>query len=113
MGVKTLNQIKKYRTKAGLSLRQLSALTGGEIITSRLSNYEAGLRKLPVEVAITLSPILGASPAELLGIGEMNSEPRTSDSQKTRLIKLLYQLSLRDDHEINKIANMLEAYLEK
>lgn len=60
-------RLRRARQARGLSLSQLAALTEGALSKSRISNYEQGLRRLPVEVARTLATALGnVSAVELL-----------------------------------------------
>jgi transcriptional regulator with XRE-family HTH domain len=60
-------RLRAARRARGLSLSQLAALTDGALSKSRISNYEQGLRRLPVEVARTLANALGTiSAVELL-----------------------------------------------
>ena len=64
------NSVKAFRVKRGLTTSALSRLTNGEFSTSRLSNYETGLRALTVDAAKNFSPHLGASPAQLLNLAD-------------------------------------------
>ena len=66
------NRIRKARYKAGLSLSQLSDKTPG-LSKSRISNYEQGIRRCPVEAALLLGPALGVSPEYLFGFTEQES----------------------------------------
>lgn len=55
------------RNARGLTLAQLSTLTDGIILKSRISNFEQGVRRPSVEVATLLAEALGnVSPGHLL-----------------------------------------------
>ncbi|MGB5832676.1 MAG: helix-turn-helix transcriptional regulator [Thiohalocapsa sp.] len=60
-------RLRDAREARGLSLSQLAGLTGDRLSKSRISNYEQGLRRLPVDVSRTLAAALGnVSAVELL-----------------------------------------------
>ena len=101
------------RNNAGLSLAELSAKTNGEIIRSRISNYEKGIRKLPVDVAVTLSKYLNVPATYLLGLEDeyLSAFEDLGENQK-ELFRLLNQVSLKGDQELEKVARMLKGYLD-
>lgn len=51
-------RLGQARRRAGLPLSHLSVLTDYRLSKSRISNYEQGIRRLPVDVAQILAPIL-------------------------------------------------------
>jgi len=60
-------RLRYARHSKGLSLGQLSELTGGTLSKSRISNYELGIRRMSVEAARLLAEALGTcTPAFLL-----------------------------------------------
>ena len=60
-------RLRAAREARDLSLSALSELTGGSYSKSRISNYELGLRRLPIEGAESLAEALGTvSAAHLL-----------------------------------------------
>ncbi len=60
-------RLRAAREARALSLAALAELTGGRYSKSRISNYELGLRRLPIEGAQSLAEALGnVSAAHLL-----------------------------------------------
>jgi transcriptional regulator with XRE-family HTH domain len=60
-------RLQQARTARGMSLSQVSAETGGQLSKSRISNYEQGLRRMPIEAAVILAQALGGiTPSWLL-----------------------------------------------
>jgi transcriptional regulator with XRE-family HTH domain len=60
-------RLRYARHSKGLSLGQISALTGGALSKSRIGNYELGIRGMSVEAARLLADALGTcTPAFLL-----------------------------------------------
>jgi transcriptional regulator with XRE-family HTH domain len=60
-------RLRYARHSKGLSLGQLSELTGGALSKSRISNFELGIRRMSVEAARLLADALGTcTPAFLL-----------------------------------------------
>lgn len=78
-------RLRYTRTCAGLSLSQLSELTGGTLSKSRISNYEQGLRRLSIEAARGLAEALGnVTPAYLMCLDDpMNLSADEIDLLKT------------------------------
>ncbi|KAA6186925.1 helix-turn-helix transcriptional regulator [Thiohalocapsa marina] len=60
------DRLRSIRNDRGLSLSQLSDLTGGAFSKSRISNYEQGIRRLSLEGAQVLADALGAVTAAYL-----------------------------------------------
>ena len=69
-------RLKSARNDLGLTLREVSEKTRGQISPSRLSNYEQGLRLLKSREALALAPVLGVNPSYLLCVegDEMTQE---------------------------------------
>ncbi len=64
-------RVRYARESKGLSLRQLSALTGGALSKSRINNYELGIRRISIEAARGLAAALGTcTPAYLLCVDD-------------------------------------------
>jgi transcriptional regulator with XRE-family HTH domain len=60
-------RLRAARNARGLSLSELAELTGGQYSKPRISNYEQGIRRMSVEVALGLAEALGSvSAAHLL-----------------------------------------------
>ncbi len=77
-------RLRYARNSAGLSLSQLSELTGGTLSKSRISNYEQGLRNLSIEAARGLAEALGnVSPAYLMCL----DDPMNLSADETDLLK--------------------------
>jgi transcriptional regulator with XRE-family HTH domain len=78
-------RLRMARTVQGLSLSQLSALTDGALLKSRISNFEQGIRRPSVEVAVMLADVLqDVSPAYLLCL-DIGSDDELSPDE-TRLL---------------------------
>ena len=78
-------RLRMARTAQGLSLSQLSALTDGALLKSRISNFEQGIRRPSVEVAVMLADVLqDVSPAYLLCL-DIGSDDELSPDE-TRLL---------------------------
>tara|TARA_R110002073_G_scaffold76148_1_gene185282 strand:+ start:309 stop:665 length:357 start_codon:yes stop_codon:yes gene_type:complete len=106
-------RLKKSRENAGLSLTGLSKKTGGEILPSRISNYEQGTRQLPVDVAASLSKHLGVSTSYLLGLDdEYSSKIENLGENQKELFAILTQVSLKGNEEASKVYRMIKAYLD-
>ena len=72
-------RLRAARNDKGLTLAELSQKLHGILSPSRLSNYEQGLRMLPVKEALAVAPVLGVEPSYLLcadatGEGEMTMQ---------------------------------------
>ena len=105
------NSVKAFRVKRGLTTSALSRLTNGEFSTSRLSNYETGLRGLTVDAAKKLSPHLDASPAQLLNLADTFFTDVKLGEHQEELVRLLQKVSLRGDVEVKRVIGMLNGYL--
>ena len=109
--VNNQNSLKAFRVKRGLTNSALSRLTNGEFSTSRLSNYETGLRGLTVDAAKKLSPHLDASPAQLLNLADTFFTDVKLGEHQEELVRLLQKVSLRGDGEVKRVIGMLNGYL--
>jgi transcriptional regulator with XRE-family HTH domain len=106
------NKLREFRLRRGLSTTELSRQTNGEFSTSRISNYETGVRALTVNGAKNLSPYLGATPAQLLGLNEHFFTDVKLGVHQEELLILLNKLSLQGDTEVKRVIAMLRAYLD-
>ena len=78
-------RLRTERQRLGLSLSQLSDLTGGKLSKSRIINYEQGTRRLGIEEAQILACALdGVTPAYLLCLEEIDDQTR----EERRLLDL-------------------------
>jgi len=91
------DRLRAIRNDRGLSLSQLSELTGGAFSKSRISNYEQGIRRLSIEGAQILADALGGvTAAHLLCLDE---EPSWSGDEQ-RLINCFRQADERGKRAI-------------
>ncbi len=109
-------RLKTLRETAGLTLAGLSEKTKGKLSTSRIANYEAGLRILKVEQAKILAKALSVSTAYLLGLETTASETLIenqdlSDKQK-ELYLLMQQVSRLSDSDVSQATSILKALLK-
>jgi len=107
-----MNQLKKYRKLANLTMMDIVKLTRGEFSQSRLSSYETGARQLTVEAALILAPIVKVSAAQLLGISDKDKETVKLGDQQQELFNLLSDIALRGEEDVAQVAAMLRAYLQ-
>ena len=110
--VNNQNSVKVFRVKRGLTTSALSRLTNGEFSTSRLSNYETGLRALTVDAATKLAPHLGATAAQLLNLADNFFTDVKLGEHQEELVRLLQKVSLRGDGEVKRVIGMLNGYLD-
>tara|TARA_R100001369_G_scaffold15790_2_gene30616 strand:- start:534 stop:908 length:375 start_codon:yes stop_codon:yes gene_type:complete len=106
------NSVKHFRLKRGLTTSNLSRLTNGEFSTSRLSNYETGLRALTVDAATKLAPHLGATAAQLLNLADNFFTDVKLGEHQEELVRLLSKVSLRGDGDVKKVIGILNGYLD-
>ena len=109
-------RLKTLRETAGLTLAGLAEKTKGKLSTSRIANYECGLRILKVEQAVILAKALNVSPAYLLGLETTESEAliekqELSDNQK-ELYLLMQQVARLSDSEVCQATSILKALLK-
>lgn len=63
-------RLRSARQARGLSMKQVSQLTGGRLGVSRIANFENGTRRPSIESAVMLAAALGNIPVpELLCLG--------------------------------------------
>ena len=106
------NSLKGFRVKRGLTTSALSRLTNGEFSTSRISNYETGVRALTIDAARKLAPHLGATAAQLLNLADSFFTDVKLGEHQEELLRLLSQVSLRGDGDVKRVIGILRGYLE-
>ena len=106
------NSLKSFRVKRGLTTSALSRLTKGEFSTSRISNYETGVRALTIDAARKLAPYLGATAAQLLNLADNFFTDVALGEHQEELIRLLSKASLRGDADVKKVIGILNGYLD-
>lgn len=104
-------RLKSARNSAGLTFARLSEVTGGQLSSSRIANYESGLRGLKVEQAKILAEALSVTPQFLLGI-----EDKTDGSEKFTDVQKQFQMLTnkmlrREENEIQQACAVLRALL--
>ena len=104
----TSDRIRSLRKSAKLTLDALSVATGRKLTTSRIANYESGIRKLKVEQAIVLAQALNVTPQYLLGLED--SEHFT-DAQKQFLL-LAQSIARKDNQNLAQATAILQALLQ-
>lgn len=113
MSVQMNMRIKAARGIFGWSLATLSAKTGGELSTSRIANYESGIRDLKVPQAIILAKAMKTTPAYLLGIeatGHVVAEGLTQTQEE--LFALMQQLASQDESTLKLGTEVLKLVLQ-
>ena len=95
-------RLRYARHSKGLSLGQISALTGGALSKSRISNYELGIRRMSVEAARLLADALGTcTPAFLLCV----QDPMNLTADEIDLIQTYRQTDAKGRALVRKKAN--------
>ena len=61
-------RLRSVRTERGWTQRELSERTGGKLSSSRIANYEQGLRELGIQEAEILGKALHVQPGYLMGV---------------------------------------------
>lgn len=117
-------KIKEMRKKTGMTVDQLSAITG--IPRATLYRYEnSATQKIPVAAIETISKAFNTTPAELMSGGENEEEtvalPATFNNPQDALAFILkmptlaayggYDLSKMDDATILEFANEILAQI--
>lgn len=106
------DRLKRARAKTSHTLASLAKATNGELSTSRIANYEAGVRMMPVECAITLGELLGVTAAYLLGVDETSGSASDGlNKSQEKLLKLLSKVSDAGEDEIEFVTFVIKAYL--
>ena len=106
-----MNNLRMYRKRAGLTLKNIVDLSDGKFTQSRLSLYETGRRQLTLDAAFELSKIVDATPAELLNISDKTENSIELGQYQEELFNVLAQISLRGDRDVLRVVSMLKAYL--
>lgn len=107
----TADRIRSLRKSAKLTLDALSAATGRKLTTSRIANYESGIRKLKVEQAIVLAEALNVTPQYLLGLEDIrDGSEHFSDAQKQFLL-LAKSIARKDNQNLAQATAVLQALL--
>lgn len=99
-----------YKKEAGKRLRaareakrwtlgELSKRIGGLLSTSRLSNYEQGIRMVGVAEALALYRVLGVQPAHLLCV---DVEEGDMTPQETRVLRNFRALPEKDRNDYDR-----------
>ena len=109
-------RLKTLRETAGLTLAGLAEKTKGKLSTSRIANYEAGLRILKVEQAIILAKALNVSTAYLLGLETTESEALIENQElsenKKELYLIMQQVARLSDSDVSQATSILKALLK-
>lgn len=102
-------RLKRAREDKNLSLRELSARIGGLLSTSRLSNYEQGIRTLGIKEALALSNVLGVNASFLLCV----EDEAEMTPQETELLRNFRALPEKDRNDYSRRIGVLAmAYRE-
>lgn len=109
-------RLKSLRESQGLTLAALSKETGGSLSTSRIANYESGIRELKVPQAIILAKALKTDAAFLLGLSNVSAETwieeaELSDSKK-ELYVLMQQVARMQDTDVTQATAILKALIK-
>ena len=108
----TSDRIRSLRKSAKLTLDALSAATGRKLTTSRIANYESGIRKLKVEQAIVLAQALNVTPQYLLGLEDLtDGSEHFTDAQKQFLL-LAQTIARKDNQNLAQAIAILQALLQ-
>lgn len=104
-------RLKKARLSSGYTLASLSAATNGKLSTSRIANYESGVRALRVEQAKILANPLNTTAAYLLGIDTVPGEEHLTEDQ-LELIAVIERVAQLSDADSRQVTSMLKGYLQ-
>jgi transcriptional regulator with XRE-family HTH domain len=114
MTVQKNMRIKAARGLFGWSLATLSEKTGGELSTSRIANYESGIRDLKVPQAIILAKALRTTPAYLLGVEPLSGAVTENLSQsQAELFALMQQVAHLDESALHQATEVLKLLLKR
>ena len=105
------NNLRKIRIRSGMTIADVVLASQGRIKQSRISNYEAGTRKLSVDAALQIAPLLGVTAAELLGLESGPDASLKLGKHQEALMALLSQVSLRGDADVKQVVAILKGYL--
>lgn len=109
-------RLKSLRESQGLTLAALSKETGGSLSTSRIANYESGIRELKVPQAIILAKALKTDAAFLLGLSNVAAETWIEEAElsasKKELYVLMQQVARMQDTEVTQATAILKALIK-
>ena len=109
-------RLKSLRESQGLTLAALSKETGGALSTSRIANYESGIREIKVPQAIILAKALKTDAAFLLGLSNVAAETWIEEAElsasKKELYVLMQQVARMQDTEVTQATAILKALIK-
>jgi len=109
-------RLKSLRESQGLTLAGLSKETGDLLSTSRIANYESGIRELKVPQAIILAKALKTDAAFLLGLSNVNAEIWIEEAEmsasKKELYVLMQQVARMQDTDVTQATAILKALIK-
>lgn len=109
-------RLKSLRENQGLTLAALSKETGGALSTSRIANYESGIRELKVPQAIILAKALKTDAAFLLGLSNVSAETWIEEAElsasKKELYVLMQQVARMQDTDVTQATAILKALIK-
>lgn len=102
-------RLKAARTSKGWTLEEMSRRVGGVLSTSRLGNYEQGLRMMGVRECLALARVLSVKPSHLLCL----EEDEDMTPQETNLLRNFRALPERERVEYaRRIEVLAQVYRE-
>jgi len=112
--VKTMTNVrlKNARLSSGFTLASLAAATNGKLSTSRIANYESGVRELRVDQAKILAAALGTTASYLLSIDDASTGGKNLSEAQIELINVIEGVAQMSDLDARQITSMLKAYLQ-
>jgi len=109
-------RLKSLRESQGLTLAALSKETGDSLSTSRIANYESGIRELKVPQAIILAKALKTEAAFLLGLSNVDAETWIEEAElsasKKELYVLMQQVARMQDTDVTQATAILKALIK-
>jgi len=109
-------RLKSLRESQGLTLAALSKETGDSLSTSRIANYESGIRELKVPQAIILAKALKTDAAFLLGLSNVDAETWIEEAElsasKKELYVLMQQVARMQDTDVTQATAILKALIK-
>ncbi len=88
-GVRAGQRIKSCREDRNWSQRELSENTKGKLSSSRIANYEQGIRELGIQEAEILGDALKIQPAYLMGITALKTPLSPAEEELVRNYRAL------------------------
>jgi transcriptional regulator with XRE-family HTH domain len=98
------DRVRAARLARGLSLADLSALTGDSLSVSSISHYELGQRRLSIEAARTLARALGGMSAAYLLCLEEDGAPAKVDADEARLLAAFRAMDAEGRRQVLTVA---------